>query len=276
MGVEGGYTQQDVIDVARIFTGWSIRGPRQGGEFKFYSRAHDRGAKLVMGVTYPAGGGMDEGFRLLALLADNPATARHVSHRLCQRFVSDEPPDGCVDTAVAAWLRTHGDIREVLRAIFHGPDFWAAENVRAKVKSPLEFVVSAIRVVQADPDTAARLAQLMARMGQPLFMHVAPDGYPETQAEWVNSSALLHRMKAGLALGAGMVPGVTMNLDRAVPPTSNREQLIAAVDEQILGGTMTENTRQVIREQILDLDDPVRARAVAVGLVLGGPEFQRQ
>jgi uncharacterized protein (DUF1800 family) len=229
-----------------------------------------------MGVTYPAGGGMDEGFRLLASLADNPATARHVSHRLCQRFVSDQPLDGCVDSAVAAWQRTHGDIREVLRAIFHGPDFWAPENVRTKVKSPLEFVVSAIRVVQADPDTAARLAQLVARMGQPLYMHVAPDGYPETQDDWVNSSALLHRMNAGLALGAGMVSGVTMNLDLAVPPTSNREQLIAAVDRQILGGTMTENTRQVIREQIRDLDDPVRARAVAVGLVLGGPEFQRQ
>ena len=276
VGVGGGYTQQDVIDVARIFTGWSIRGPRQGGEFKFYSRAHDRGAKLVMGETYPAGRGMDEGFRLLASLADNPATARHVSRRLCQRFVSDQPSEQCVDTAVAAWQRTHGDIREVLRAIFHGPDFWAPENVRAKIKSPLEFVVSAIRVLQADPDTAARLAQLVARLGQPLYMHVAPDGYPETQDDWVNSSALLNRMNAALALGAGRVPGVIMNLDFTVPPNASREQLIAAVDQQILGGTMTENTRQVIREQIRDLSDPVRARALAVGLVLGGPEFQRQ
>jgi uncharacterized protein (DUF1800 family) len=195
---------------------------------------------------------------------------------LCRRFVSDEPPEGCVDAAVAAWQRTHGDIREVLRAIFHGPDFWARENVQAKVKSPLEFVVSAIRVVQADPDTAARLAQLVARLGQPLYMHVAPDGYPETQDDWVNSSALLNRMNAALALGAGRVPGIIMNLDSAVPVTSNREHLIAALDDQILGGAMTENTRQVIREQIGDLNDPVRARAVAVGLVLGGPEFQRQ
>jgi uncharacterized protein (DUF1800 family) len=276
LGVDGGYTQQDVINVARIFTGWSIRRPQRGGEFNFYDRAHDRGEKIVMGVTYPAGGGMDEGFRLLAWLAENPATARHVSHQLCQRFVNDQPPDGCVDDAVVAWQRTHGDIREVLRAIFHGPDFWAPENVRTKVKSPLEFVVSAVRALQADPDTTPRLAQVVARLGQPLYLHVAPDGYPERQDDWVNSGALLNRMNAGIALAAGKLPGAIVDLDLAVPATSNRELLIAAVDEQILGGAMTESTRRVIREQLHDLDDPVQARALAIGLALGGPEFQRQ
>jgi uncharacterized protein (DUF1800 family) len=276
LGVDGGYTQQDVVNVARIFTGWSIERPRQGGAFKFYDRAHDRGEKIVMGVTYPAGHGMDEGLHLLAWLADNPATARHVSHQLCRRFVNDQPPDGCVDDAVAAWQRTHGDIREVLRAIFHGPDFWAPENVQAKVKSPLEFVVSALRAVQADPDTTPRLAQVVARLGQPLYLHVAPDGYPESQDDWVNSGALLNRMNAGVALAVGKLPGAIVNLDLTIPATSSREQLIAAVDEQILGGAMTENTRRVIREQLRDLDDPVQARALAVGLALGGPEFQRQ
>jgi uncharacterized protein (DUF1800 family) len=276
LGVDGGYTQQDVINVARIFTGWSIQRPQQGGGFKFYDRAHDRGEKVVMGVTYPAGQGMDEGFRLLAWLADNPATMRHLSHELCRRFVSDQPPDGCVDDAVAAWQRTHGDIREVLRAIFHGPDFWAPENGRAKVKSPLEFVVSAVRAVQADPDTTPRLARVVARLGQPLYLHVAPDGYPEKQDDWVNSGALLDRMNAGMALAAGKLPGATVNLDLAVPATSNREQLITAVDQRILGGAMTANTERVIREQLQDLDDPVQARALAVGLALGGPEFQRQ
>jgi len=278
LGVDGGYTQQDVIDVARIFTGWSIQRPKQGGGFQFYPRVHDRGAKVVMGVRYPAGHDMDEGLRLLAWLADHQATVRHVSRRLCGRFVSDQPPEGCVDDAVAAWQRTHGDIREVLRAIFHGSDFWAAENVRAKVKSPLEFVISAVRAVQADPDTTPRLAQVVARLGQPLYLHVAPDGYPERQDDWVNSGALLNRMNAAIALAAGALPGAIVNLDLAVPATAtaSHDQLIAAVDERILGGAMTENTRRVIREQVRVVDDPIDARALAVGLALGGPEFQRQ
>jgi uncharacterized protein (DUF1800 family) len=148
--------------------------------------------------------------------------------------------------------------------------------VRAKVKSPLEFVVSAVRAVHADPDTAPRLAQVVGRLGQPLYLHVAPDGYPEKQDDWVNSGALLNRMNAGMALAAGKLPGAIVNLDLTLPATSNREQLIAAVNQQILGGAMTENTKRVIREQLQDLDDPVQARALAVGLALGGPEFQRQ
>src|SRR5207302_416527 len=129
LGVDGGYTQQDVINVARIFTGWSIERPREqgGGDggFVFNDWAHDRGEKVVLGVPFPAGHGMDEGIRLLRLLASQHATMHHVSRQLCARFVADDPPDGCVDDAVAAWRRSGGDIREVLRAIFHGPDFWA-------------------------------------------------------------------------------------------------------------------------------------------------------
>jgi len=174
LGVDGGYTQQDVIDVARIFTGWSIERPQQGGDFEFHEWAHDRGDKQVLGVRFEGGHNMDEGIRLLKLLASDPATMHHVSRKLCQRFVSDDPPDGCVDDAVAAWKRSSGDMRDVLRAIFHGPDFWAAENVRAKVKTPLEFVVSAARAVDAQPDTSPRLAQVVARLGEPLYLHVAP------------------------------------------------------------------------------------------------------
>ncbi len=145
LGVDGGYTQQDVINVARIFTGWSIERPRQGAAFAFHERAHDRAQKIVMGLMYPAGHGRDEGIRLLKWLANHPATMHHVSQELCQRFVSDDPPDGCVDDAVAAWQRSGGDIRAVLRAIFSGPDFWAPADVRTKVKTPLEFLVSGPR-----------------------------------------------------------------------------------------------------------------------------------
>src|SRR5437899_1107976 len=275
LGVDGGYTQHDVIDVARIFTGWSIERPQQGGDFEFHDWAHDRGEKLVLGVRFEGGHDMDEGIRLLKLLANHPATMHHVSRKLCQRFVNDDPPDGCVDDAVAAWRRSSGDMRAVLRAIFHGPDFWAAANVRAKVKTPLEFVVSAARAVAAEPDTSPRLAQVVARLGEPLYLHVAPDGYPEREAAWVNSGALLDRMNAAVALASGKLPGVTVMLDSIVS-AGDADQLIGVVNEKILGGTMSENTKQVLRRELAGIGDPAQARALAVGLAIGGPEFQRQ
>lgn len=275
LGVDGGYSQQDVIDVARIFTGWGIARPRQGGDFEFHDWAHDRGEKHVLGVRFQAGHGMDEGIRLLRLLASHPATMHHVSRSLCQRFVNDDPPDGCVDDAVAAWKRSNGDIREVLRAIFRGPDFWAPGNLRAKVKTPLEFVVSAVRAVAAEPDTSPRLAGVVARLGEPLYLHVAPDGYAEKEDAWVNSGALLDRMNAAVSLAAGRLPGVTVDLDSLVAP-AGAGQLIDAINEKILGGMMSENTRDIIRRQVSGIGDPLQARALAVGLAIGGPEFQRQ
>ena len=276
LGVEGGYTQQDVIAVARIFTGWSIERPQQGGGFEFHGWAHDRGEKEVLGVRFEGGHDMDEGIRLLKVLADQPATMHHVSRKLCQRFVNDDPPDGCVDDAVAAWKRSSGDMREVLRAIFHGSDFWAAENVRAKVKTPLEFVVSAARAAAAEPDTTPRLAQVVARLGEPLYLHVAPDGYSEREAAWVNSGALLDRMNAAVALATARLPGMTVELDSVVPLTTDAHALIAAVNDRILGGRMSENTKAVVGRQLSDVKDPLQARALAVGLAIGGPEFQRQ
>src|SRR5712692_8164569 len=199
LGVDGGYTQQDIIEVARIFTGWSIEPPERGSGFVFRDWAHDRGEKHVFGLTFQDDG-KDEGIRLLKFLANQRATMHHVSAKLCARFVADEPPDGCVDAAVAAWQKTVGDIRAVLRAIFTSSDFWAPRVVRSKVKTPLEFVVSAVRAVSADPDTTLKLAQVVARLGEPLYQQPAPTGYAETEAHWVNSGALLARMNAALAI----------------------------------------------------------------------------
>jgi uncharacterized protein (DUF1800 family) len=275
LGVDGGYTQQDVINVARIFTGWSIRRPQDGADFEFHDWAHDYGEKIVLGITFPAGHGRDEGIRLLKLLASHPATMHHVSRQLCERLVNDEPPDGCVDDAVAAWKRTRGDIRAVLRAIVSSPDFWAARNIRAKVKTPLEFVVSAARAVGADPDTTPRLAQVVARLGEPLYLHVAPDGYPEREAAWVNSGALLDRMNVAVALAAGKLPGATVELDSIAPLPMDAEGLVAAANNTLLSGTMSANTMTVIRAEVATVRDPAAARALAVGLAIGGPEFQR-
>jgi len=275
LGVDGGYTQQDVIAVARIFTGWSIDRPQRGAGFAFHEWAHDHGEKQVLGVSIREGG-MDEGIRLLKLLANEHATMHHVSRKLCARFVSDDPPDGCVDAAVDAWHRTNGDIRAVLRAIFTSPDFWAPQALRAKVKTPLEFVVSAVRAAGAEPDSTLRLAQVVARLGQPLYLQPAPTGSPETQAQWVNSGALLGRMNAAVALAAGRLPGASVDLDEVVPATENYEALVDAVNARILAGTMSPHTRSVILEQLADVKDPMQARMLAIGLALGGPEFQRQ
>src|SRR4029077_14121003 len=156
------------------------------------------------------------------------------------------------------------------------PDFWAAENMRAKVKTPLEFVVSATRAVAAEPDTTPRLAQVVARLGEPLYLHVAPDGYPEREDAWVNSGALLDRMNAAVALAAGRLPGAVVTLDSVAPVSADPGQLLAGVDAGILGGTMSANTKRVIGGQLSDISDPVQARALAVGLAIGGPEFQRR
>ena len=275
LGVDGGYTQQDVQEVARILTGWGMQRPVQGAGFEFHAWAHDNGDKTVLGVRFPAGQGMEEGIRLLKMLAGHHATMHFVGAKLCARFVADDPPDGCIDDAVDAWHASDGDIRAVLRAIFRSPDFWSARALRAKVKTPLEFVVSAVRAVGAEPDTTIRLAQVVTRLGQPLYLQSAPTGYPETQADWVNSGALLQRMNVAMGLAAGRLPGATVNLD-ALMPTSDAAALIVAVDQRLLGGTMSQQTRAVLQRELADIRDPAQARAYAVGLTLGGPEFQRQ
>ncbi|HEX3928609.1 MAG TPA: DUF1800 domain-containing protein [Gemmatimonadales bacterium] len=274
LGVDGGYTQQDVINVARILTGWTI--DRKNGSFLFRPGAHDQGEKVVLGEVFPAGHGEDEGIRLLKMLATNPATIHHVSSQLCERFVADAAPDGCIDDAVHAWERTGGDIREVVRAIVRSPDFWAPANVDSKVKTPLEFVISAMRAVDGVPDSTPRMAQQVGRLGEPLFQKQTPDGYGERQEDWVNSGALLARMNFAVALASGRMPGVTVDLDKLVPLTEDHVSLVSEVSDAVLGGAMTKQTRETILKELADVPNARAARALAVGFAIGGPEFQRQ
>src|SRR5712671_1163353 len=261
LGVDGGYTQQDIIAVARIFTGWSIQPPDRGAGFVFRDWAHDRGTKHVFGLTF-RDDGKDEGIRLLTLLANQHATMHHVSAKLCARFVADEAPDGCVDAAVAAWQTSRGDMRAVLRAIFTSPDFWTSQAVGSKVKTPFEFVVSALRATAIEPDDTPRLAQLVARLGEPLYQQPAPTGYAETEAHWVNSGALLARMNAAMMLAKDCA---------SIPNIDDHAQLVDVIDQRLLGGTMSAHTKNVILEQLTDITDPEQARIMAVGLALGGP-----
>jgi uncharacterized protein (DUF1800 family) len=276
LGVDGGYTQHDVVEVARILTGWSMQPPAQGGGFVFRPRVHDFGEKVVLGTRFPAGHGEEEGVRLLRLLARHPATIRHLCTKLCRRFVSDDPPDGCIDAAVAAWRASDGDMREVLRAIAHAPEFWSAGAIGSKVKTPLEFVVSAVRALGAAPDSGARLADAVARLGEPIYRQPSPAGYPDREQDWANSGALLARMNFAVALAAGHEPGAAVDLDAILPATDDHAALVDQVNERILGGAMSAHTRSVIVDQLGDEPDPVRGRALAVGLALGSPEFQRQ
>jgi len=276
LGVDGGYTQKDVIAVARILTGWSMRPPPQGGDFVFRPRAHDFGEKIVLGTRFPAGHGEEEGVRLLRMLARHPATIRHLCEKLCERFVSDDPPDGCVDAAVAAWRASDGDIRQVVRAIARSPEFWSAGAIGTKVKTPLEFVASAVRAIDAEPDSGARLADAVAKLGEPLYRQPSPAGYPDRQEDWANSGALLARMNFAVALAAGRQPGAGVELDAVLPATGDAGALVDAVNARVLGGAMTGHTRDVIVDQLSGVADPVRGRALAVGLALGGPEFQRR
>lgn len=275
LGVDGGYTQQDVVSVARVLTGWTVRS-RDDLRFAFEARAHDFGEKTILGTRFSAGRGMQEGVEMLRLLAAHPSTRRHVSEKLCTRFVSDQPLPGCVDGAIQAWERTDGDIRQVLAAIFRSSEFWAPEHRGTKMKTPLEFLVSAVRVLNAIPSADPGLAFALRRLGQPLYEYESPAGYPETQESWVHAGALLERFNIAVDLAAGTMPGVDVDLDDVVPVVGDPDHLTEAVDAVILTGMASAVTRRILRERVDAARDPAEARALLVGLAIGSAEFQRQ
>jgi len=190
LGVDGGYTQKDIENAARILTGWGVEPANRGGGFVYRDWAHDRGEKTVLGVRFPAGRGREEGLELLRMLARHPATMQHVTTRLCRKLVSDDPPAGAVEAGVAAWRRSNGSIREVVKAIVLSPEFWSEGASRTQLKTPLEFVVSSVRAVGGSVGTEPGLARALARLGQPLYLQPVPTGYEETAEAWTNSAAL--------------------------------------------------------------------------------------
>jgi uncharacterized protein (DUF1800 family) len=248
LGVDGGYTQQDVINVARAFTGWTIKPPAQGGGFIFRPQVHDAGEKIVLGHKLPAGRGTEDAEDVLDILAKSPATARFISFKLARRFVSDSPSKALVDHAAEIYLKTDGDIREVLRAIITSPEFFSQQAFRSKVKSPFEVVVSAMRALNAAPDSTPRSAQVIAFLGQPIFGHQAPNGWPETGESWMNTGAILNRINFGMAVAAGRLPGVSI---RSLPAldtvrSAPRDRQVEVVVTTILNGMVSPDTRAVL------------------------------
>ncbi|SRR5579884_795310 len=208
LGVDGGYTQKDVTEVARCFTGWSINQPQRGGEFVFRERQHDRGEKVVLGVTIPAGGGIEDGEKVLDIVARHPSTARFISRKLAQRFVADDPPPALVDRMAQTFLKTGGDLRAVMKTMIDSKEFWSVGAYRSKIKSPFEMVVSAVRAVNGDVDFAQALMNQVAQLGEPLYRKVEPTGYSNASGQWLNSAGLLARMNFAVQLASNKVPGV--------------------------------------------------------------------
>jgi uncharacterized protein (DUF1800 family) len=211
LGVDGGYTQKDVTEVARCFTGWTIKQPQRAAEFEFNPRMHDEGEKTVLGVRIPAGGGIDDGYQVLHLLAHHPSTARFISRKLAVRFVADDPPETLVNRMAATFLKKDGDLRAVLKTMFDSPEFWSRGAYRSKMKSPLEMVASSLRVINAQLDFTFALNNQLNQLGEPLYRKAEPTGYSNSGQEWLNSAGLLARMNFSVALANNKVPGVTVD-----------------------------------------------------------------
>jgi hypothetical protein len=218
LGVDNGYTQKDVTEVARCFTGWTINQPQRGGKFVFNPRLHDNGEKVVLGVTIPAGGGEKDGEKVLDILARQPATARFISKKLAMRFVADDPPAAMLDRMADTFLKSDGDIRQVMLTMIDSKEFWSVGAYRSKMKSPLEMVASAVRSVNGNVDYATALMQQVAQLGEPLYRKLEPTGYSNSSMEWANSASLMARMNFALQLAGNKVAGVKVEVAQAATP----------------------------------------------------------
>jgi uncharacterized protein (DUF1800 family) len=260
LGVDGGYTQKDVTEVARALTGWTIQNPRQGGGFHFEPRLHDEGQKVVLGHVIKAGGGQSDGEQVLDILAKHPSTAKFISTKLVRRFVSDTPPQALVDRAAKRFTETDGDIREVMRTILMSPEFRSPDAYRAKVKTPFEFIASAIRSTGAEVDEALPLVRAVNQLGMPLYQCQPPTGYKDTADAWVNTGALVNRMNVALQITSGQMRRAVPHVD--LPPDGD------AMISRLLGGDASDTTRATIAKA----STPPQMAA----LTLGSPEFQRR
>ena len=296
LGVEGGYTQQDIIEVARCFTGWTLLPLPLGQQFVFMDELHDSGTKMVLGKKIKSGD-VEDGEAVLDLLARHPSTARYISLKLARRFVSDAPPASLVEKMAKTFQQTDGDIRAVLRTLFSAEEFWSPGVMQAKVKTPFEFVVSAARATEAEiaglPGTPGGgppgLVLALRELGQPLYGAEPPTGYKDTADAWVSTGALLSRMKVALGLATNHLPGTQVSLPHEVQAMESAHQLVAQLGEQVMGREPSRATRAALLKQLTAVQDELgaarralppqasemRAR-LALGWLLAGPEFQRK
>jgi uncharacterized protein (DUF1800 family) len=282
LGVNGGYSQKDVTEVARVFTGWSLKRPEDGEAFSFEERMHEPGDKQVLGHRIKSNG-QREGLEVLHILAHHPSTAKFICRKLAMRFVSDNPPSTLVDEMTRTFLKKDGDIREVLETMLRSEEFWADTYYRAKVKTPLEFVVSALRASDAQIKDTSEIARQLQGMGMPLYGMQPPTGYSMKAETWVNSSALLGRMNFALALTSGRLRGTEVN--SVEPASTDAAAMLASLESNLLSGDVSPQTHSTLAARLQDpkisgrmLEDPARPPNVSTiaGLLLGSPDFQRR
>jgi uncharacterized protein (DUF1800 family) len=298
LGVDGGYTQKDVVELARILTGWTIDRPQQGGAFVFRPGMHDNGTKTLLGVTFGPAGEL-EGERALDLLANHPSTATHIAFKLAQRFVADQPPVPLVERVAAVFTKTKGNLRDVMRALLTSPEFLGTEYRRAKVKTPFEFVMSSVRATDAVLLNAQPLVTALQNLGMPLYGAQPPTGYSMTSDAWVNTGALLARMNFAVeVVSTGRVQPQGLNGRGAPAPPADPAMLrrnqtgrglgsrgAVRIDVRRLAPDTSPESQQAVVARLLDGQASEATRATLarastaeqlVALTLGSPEFQRR
>ena len=267
LGVNGGYTQKDVTEVARCFTGWTIQEPRKGGSFFYNDKLHDKGEKIVLGHVIAAGGGMDDGEQVLDILARHPSTAHFISQELAQRFVADNPPESLVNKMAQTFLASNGSIREVMKTMLASKEFWSEGAYRSKVKSPFEMVASSARALDANVIDGWALANQVGTLGEPLYRKLEPTGYSNLNSEWINSASLLGRMNFALQLAQNHVESVKVDVARFGDDPSQ-------VAKALMFRAMSPETRAAIDRALQD--NKQKNPALVAALVIGSPDFQKR
>jgi uncharacterized protein (DUF1800 family) len=277
VGVDAGYVQSDVYEAARAFTGWGIDNIVRGGNFVYTAARHDTGSKNVFGLQLAAGGGKDDGDRLIQYLATHPKTARFISTKLARRFVSDQPPASLIDRMSAAWLASDGDITSVMRAMLGSSEFWAeAFSETGKPKTPFEYVVSSIRAIGGEVASAVRgVTAYLSQMGQPLYQCIPPTGYSDRGDEWLNPSSQIYRMNFALDLAQGLVNGVTVNVRNFAPGAdlTSPSSVARAANAAVFGGGIASSTIDAAARVDARITNPSAAVRVSA-LLLAGPDTQ--
>jgi uncharacterized protein (DUF1800 family) len=300
LGVDGGYSQKDVQEVARCFSGWTIQKPNEQGLFVYRPGFHDDGEKVVLGHKILAGGGYADGERVLDILATHPSTAKFIATKLARRFLSDDPPQAVIDRAAAVFLKTDGSIRETLRAIITSPEFFSPPAYRAKMRSPLEYVAAALRALQAETDGDRPVLDLISHMGQPIYGRITPDGYSDRAEQWLSSGAMIARLNFANALATNRIKGTKVDLEKLLgADQSNREAIALKLMELTVPIDLSKASRAAL-DKVVQSDslrdpsnlpptvsagyDPKAAPTPAapayvselVTLLIGSPEFQHR
>jgi uncharacterized protein (DUF1800 family) len=277
LGVDGGYTQKDVQEVARCFSGWTIQKPNEQGLFLYRPGLHDDGEKIVLGHRILPGGGMADGERVLDILATHPATARFIATKLARRFISDEPPQSVIDRAAAVFLKTDGSIRETLRAIVTSPEFFSAPNYRAKMRSPFEYVAAAMRALNAETDGDRPVLDAIGRMGQPVFGRITPDGYADRADQWLSSGAMIARFNFASALATNRIKGTKIDVARLLSGVdqAKKDSVSAKLIQLTVFGDVSAATRGALEktlqsESAANQTQPAQSPPASVSVAFNG------